>query len=237
MNPPLQSVESEQRNRPAQQPPPSRTSLAAQRRILLAEHRNNILNRNHEQPVVPLELNGDRVLGVEQHTVVSADRIVLVVRDLRTDRHDATVSVGISILSGRWMPVLVVLRSSSLRISTRNPIGSTTSIALAERGGFFDDSAMIGNGRSAPRPAQPHSATRRTTRLACQWPTSQQLRHVPVQIDHLPQPQRVGQVLDLDLHAVLPRTRQPDPPDTEHALPERLVDLHVSDVVVQHLAR
>ena len=38
------------------------------------------------------------------------------------------VSVGISILSGRWMPVLVCFLSSSLRMSTRLPMGSTVSI-------------------------------------------------------------------------------------------------------------
>ena len=39
------------------------------------------------------------------------------------------VIVGISILSGRWMPDLVVFLSSSLRINTRLPMGSTISMA------------------------------------------------------------------------------------------------------------
>jgi len=37
------------------------------------------------------------------------------------------VIVGISILSGRWMPDLVCFLSSSLRMRTRWPMGSTVS--------------------------------------------------------------------------------------------------------------
>jgi hypothetical protein len=80
-----------------------------------------------EQAVVALEVHGDRILGVEQHAVVLLDRVVLIVVDLALIDTTRPVSVGISILSGRWMPALVCFLSSSLRISTRSPMGSTIS--------------------------------------------------------------------------------------------------------------
>src|SRR5262245_45037215 len=56
------------------------------------------------------------------------------------------VSVRISILSGRWMPLRVCFLSSSLRIRTRLPTGSTTSMA---GGGLRGEDEM--RGRSGGR--------------------------------------------------------------------------------------
>ncbi|MEY4822795.1 MAG: Adenine phosphoribosyltransferase [Planctomycetota bacterium] len=51
--------------------------------------RHHILNRNHEQAIVALEIHGDGVLGVEEHPVVLLDRIVLVAFNLGAHGHHA----------------------------------------------------------------------------------------------------------------------------------------------------
>ena len=50
-----------------------------------SKHRNHILDRNHEETIVPFEINRDALLGVKEHSIVTI----------------RPVKVGISILSGR----------------------------------------------------------------------------------------------------------------------------------------
>ena len=56
--------------------------------LFLPEHRNHILDGDHEQPVVALEIDGDAILGIEQYPVVLLDRIVIIVFDLGADGDD-----------------------------------------------------------------------------------------------------------------------------------------------------
>jgi hypothetical protein len=53
-----------------------------------SKHRNHILDRNHEETIVPFEINRDALLRVEEHSIVLLDRIILVTIDLATDRDD-----------------------------------------------------------------------------------------------------------------------------------------------------
>ena len=53
-----------------------------------SKHRNHILDRNHEETIVPFEIDRDALLGVEEHSIVLLDRIILVTIDLATDRDD-----------------------------------------------------------------------------------------------------------------------------------------------------
>ena len=93
---------------------------------------HHVLDWNHEQSVVAFEVDRDALFGIEQDSVVLPDGVVLIVLHLGTDGdHPAREGVGISILSGRCIPLLVCLRSSSLRISTRDLIGSTVSTLMS----------------------------------------------------------------------------------------------------------
>ena len=51
-----------------------------------AEDRQHAIDRHDEQPVVVLQLDRDRLARVEQHLVILADRLVLVVLDRLADR-------------------------------------------------------------------------------------------------------------------------------------------------------
>ena len=89
----------------------------------LAEDRDHVLDRNYVKTIVGVELDRNRMFGVEEHAVVLVKREILWA-DTETIR---PVIVGISIESGSSMPPLVTFLSSSLRIRTRLPSGSTVS--------------------------------------------------------------------------------------------------------------
>src|SRR5207253_4753853 len=54
------------------------------------EYRQHPIEVYYEQPVVMFELDGDRLAGVEEHFVVLADGLILVILDGLGDGDDAT---------------------------------------------------------------------------------------------------------------------------------------------------
>ena len=79
-----------------------------------------------------LEFDGDALAGVEEDLVVLADGLVLIVFDGLGDG-DANQTPW---LSGRTMPDLVSRLLSSLRTTTRLPMGSMTSNSARRLVGF-----------------------------------------------------------------------------------------------------
>src|SRR5262245_58282394 len=52
------------------------------------ENRHDVLDRYDKQAIVALEIDRDGVFGVEEHTVVLPDRVILVARNLGRNRND-----------------------------------------------------------------------------------------------------------------------------------------------------
>jgi len=63
-------------------------------RFLLAEDRNDILDRYDEQLVIGFEINWDGVFGVEENLVVLSQRYVLIVSHLAANGNDSTGDRG-----------------------------------------------------------------------------------------------------------------------------------------------
>ena len=63
-------------------------------RIAAAKHSDDVFDRHHEQEVDSLQIDGNRVLRMEQHLVVLGDRHVRVPLHLEADLDNATADRG-----------------------------------------------------------------------------------------------------------------------------------------------
>lgn len=61
---------------------------------VFAEDSDDVFHRNDKEAIIAFEVNWNAVLGVEEHTVVALDRVVVIPINFGADRNDASGQGG-----------------------------------------------------------------------------------------------------------------------------------------------